>query len=173
MIAALVSPRMMRVGGGAVAQVAEVLAAFGLTRPLVVTDPYMVSSGLVRRCLDPMEKAGLHPVVFSATVPEPTDTIIEAGVAEHVKLEEGDALASLQGLDGPFDLVFLDADRPRYLAYLEAIVPKLRRGGLLVTDNVVSHAGELEGFLGRVKAHTELFSVTLPVGNGEELTYKL
>jgi alcohol dehydrogenase class IV len=81
MIAALVSPRMMRVGGGAVAQVAEVLAAFGLTRPLVVTDPYMVSSGLVRRCLDPMEKAGLHPVVFSATVPEPTDTIIEAGVA--------------------------------------------------------------------------------------------
>ena len=73
MIASLVSPRMMRVGGGAVAQTAEVLAAFGLTRPLVVTDPYMVSSGLVRRCLDPMEAAGLKPVVFSQTVPEPTD----------------------------------------------------------------------------------------------------
>lgn len=81
MIAALASPRLMRVGGGAVAQVAEVLAALGLRRPLVVTDPYMVSSGLVRRCLDPMEAAGLKPAVFSDTVPEPTDTVIDAGVA--------------------------------------------------------------------------------------------
>ena len=80
MIAPLVSPRVMRVGGGAVAQVAEVLAGFGLSRPLVVTDPYMVQSGLVRRCLAPMEAAGLTPVVFSETVPEPTDTVIEAGV---------------------------------------------------------------------------------------------
>ena len=40
-----------------------------------------MSSGLVRRCLDPMEAAGLHPAVFSDTVPEPTDTVIEAGVA--------------------------------------------------------------------------------------------
>ncbi len=87
MIASLVSPRMMRVGGGAVAQTAEVLAAFGLTRPLVVTDPYMVSSGLVRRCLDPMEAAGLKPVVFSQTVPEPTDVVIAAGVAA---LAQGD-----------------------------------------------------------------------------------
>ena len=87
MIAPLVSPRMMRVGGGAVAQTAEVLAAFGLSRPLVVTDPYMVKSGLIRRCLDPMEAAGLHPTVFSDTVPEPTDAVIEAGVAA---LSQGD-----------------------------------------------------------------------------------
>ena len=81
MIATIVSPRIMRVGGGAVAQTAEVLAALGLSRPLVVTDPYMVKSGLVRRCLDPMEAAGLHPAVFSETVPEPTDTVIDAGMA--------------------------------------------------------------------------------------------
>ncbi len=81
MIAPLVSPRLMRVGGGAVAQVADVLAALGLSRPLVVTDPYMVSSGLVRRCLGPLEQAGLTPGVFSDTVPEPTDAVIEAGVA--------------------------------------------------------------------------------------------
>ena len=59
----------------------EVLAKLGLSRPLVVTDPYMVSSGLVRRCLDPLEAAGLHPAVFSETVPEPTDTVIDAGAA--------------------------------------------------------------------------------------------
>lgn len=76
----LVGPRVLRLGGGAVAQVAELLASLGLSRPLVVTDPFMVSSGLVRRCLDPMEQAGLAPILFSDTVPEPTDTVIEAGV---------------------------------------------------------------------------------------------
>ncbi len=81
MIASLVSPRNLLVGGGAVAQVAEVLQRFGLSRPLVVTDPYMVTSGLVRRCLDPLAAAGIVAEVFSETVPEPTDTVIEAGVA--------------------------------------------------------------------------------------------
>lgn len=81
MIASLVSPRMMLVGGGAVAQTAELLGKFGLSRPLVVTDPFMVSSGLVRRCLDPLAAAGMIADVFSDTVPEPTDTVIEAGIA--------------------------------------------------------------------------------------------
>ena len=81
MIASLVSPRIMIVGGGAVAQTAELLAKLGLSRPLVVTDPYMVSSGLVRRCLDPLAAAGMTADVFSDTVPEPTDIVIEAGVA--------------------------------------------------------------------------------------------
>ena len=98
--------------------------------------------------------------------------LAEAGVAEVVRIVEGEALPSVLALEGPFDLVFLDADRPFYLDYLEAIVPRLRSGGLLVTDNVVSHAGELGAFLARVKSHPDLFSVTLPVGNGEELTYR-
>jgi alcohol dehydrogenase class IV len=81
MIASLVSPRNLLVGGGAVAQVAELLHRFGLSRPLVVTDPYMVSSGLVRRCLDPLAAAGIAAEMFSDTIPEPTDTVVEAGVA--------------------------------------------------------------------------------------------
>ncbi len=81
MVATLVHPRIMMVGGGAVKELPGVLAKLGLSRPLVVTDPYMVSSGLVRRCLDPMEAAGLHPAVFSDTVPEPTDVVIDAGAA--------------------------------------------------------------------------------------------
>jgi predicted O-methyltransferase YrrM len=99
--------------------------------------------------------------------------LAKAGIAEHVEIKEGEALATIRTLPGPFDLVFLDADRPQYLAYLEEVVPKIRKGGLLVTDNVISHAEELKAFLGRVKSHPELFSVTLPVGKGEELSYKL
>ncbi|MBX6742387.1 MAG: iron-containing alcohol dehydrogenase [Acetobacteraceae bacterium] len=80
-VATIVSPRLMRIGGGSVNQVAEVLAQFGLFRPLVVTDPWMVSSGTVERCLEPLRKAGIAAQVFSDTVPDPTDTVVEAGVA--------------------------------------------------------------------------------------------
>lgn len=75
------SPRLLLVSAGAVRQVAEVLGKFGLSRPLVVTDPFMVSSGHVRNCLDPLAAAGMAVSVFSDTVPDPTDTVIEAGVA--------------------------------------------------------------------------------------------
>ena len=81
------SPRLLLVAAGAVRQVADVLAKFGLSRPLVVTDPFMVSSGHVRNCLDPLTAAGLTVSVFSDTVPDPTDTVIEAGVVE---LNKGD-----------------------------------------------------------------------------------
>ena len=77
----IAAPRMLQVGAGAVRQIAEVLGKFGLSRPLVVTDPFMVSSGHVRHCLEPLAAAGISPVVFSDTVPDPTDTVVEAGVA--------------------------------------------------------------------------------------------
>ena len=82
MTATIVSPRLMRIGGGSVAQAAEVLALFGLARPLVVTDPWMVSSGTVERALlAPLRAAGIAFDLFSDTVPDPTDTVIEAGAA--------------------------------------------------------------------------------------------
>ncbi len=77
----IASPRMLLVAGGAVKQVADVLAKFGFSRPLIVTDPFMVKSGLVRSVLDPLESAGIAPAVFSDTVPEPDDTVIDRGVA--------------------------------------------------------------------------------------------
>jgi alcohol dehydrogenase class IV len=81
------SPRLLLVSAGAVRQIADVLAKFGLSRPLIVTDPFMVSSGHLSHCLDPLTAAGLSVSVFSDTVPDPTDTVIEAGVLE---LNKGD-----------------------------------------------------------------------------------
>lgn len=80
MLVTLVAPRLILSGGGSVSRVAEVLAQLGLSRPLVVTDPWMASSGTVDRCLAPLCAAGLSPAVFSETVPDPTDTVVEAGV---------------------------------------------------------------------------------------------
>ncbi len=54
-----------------------------------------------------------------------------------IRIALGDAIDTIRGLDGPFDMLFLDADKARYIAYYEAILPKLRAGGLVVADNVL------------------------------------
>jgi predicted O-methyltransferase YrrM len=99
--------------------------------------------------------------------------LARAGLGDVVEIVEGPAAETLATLAGPFDLVFLDADRPSYLTYLELVVPRLRAGGLLVADNVTSHAGELVDYLARVKSHPQLFTVTVPIGNGEEIALKV
>ena len=74
------APRIIEIGGGTVAKAAALLARLGLSRPLIVTDPFMVSSGLLNRLTRPLHDAGIAFDVFSETVPEPTDLIVEAGV---------------------------------------------------------------------------------------------
>ena len=81
MVFQLAAPRLMLVGGGSVLEIASVLEKFGLSRPLVVTDPFMVSSKLVERCLDPLAAAHVKTTVFSDTIPEPTDAVVRAGVS--------------------------------------------------------------------------------------------
>jgi len=49
----------------------------------------------------------------------------------------GPALESLEKIEGPFDLVFLDADKENYPGYYDLVMPKLRPGGLIVADNVL------------------------------------
>lgn len=96
-----------------------------------------------------------------------------AGLADVVEIVAGSAHESLARLAGPFEMVFLDADRASYLAYLEALLPKMPADALLVADNAVSHASELADYLARIKSHPDFFSVTVPVGKGEEISLKL
>ena len=99
--------------------------------------------------------------------------LASVGLEGVVDIIEGRAADILSALPGPFDVVFLDADRPSYLVYLELVVPKLRPGGMLIADNATSHAPELQDYLRRVKSHPQLFAVTVPIGNGEEIALKV
>jgi caffeoyl-CoA O-methyltransferase len=57
--------------------------------------------------------------------------------ADKIDLRIGPALDTVAGLDGPFDLVFIDADKSSYAAYYEATLPLLSERGFLVVDNVL------------------------------------
>ncbi len=57
--------------------------------------------------------------------------------ADRIELRRGPALDTVATLDGPFDLVFIDADKPNYVNYYEAVLPKLAERGLIVADNTL------------------------------------
>jgi caffeoyl-CoA O-methyltransferase len=61
----------------------------------------------------------------------------EAGVADRIDYRLGPAFETIATLDGEFDLVFIDADKPNYLNYYEATVPKLASSGLMILDNTL------------------------------------
>jgi caffeoyl-CoA O-methyltransferase len=80
--------------------------------------------------------------VITCDVNEETNAIAaryaeEAGVADKIDFRLGPALETVAGLDGPFDLVFIDADKVNYVNYYEATLPLLADNGLMVVDNTL------------------------------------
>jgi alcohol dehydrogenase class IV len=87
MVATITTPRLMAVGGGALAELPSTLGRLGLAKPLIVTDPFLVGSGHLDRATGRLDKAGVPWKVFSDTVPDPTTAVIETGAA---RLAESD-----------------------------------------------------------------------------------
>ncbi|MEV6426252.1 iron-containing alcohol dehydrogenase [Nocardia sp. NPDC051463] len=80
MIAHLALPRILRLGGGAVREIGDVVASLGLTRPLVVTDSFLVGTGAAERMIKDLTAAGVSPRLFADTVADPTTDSLAAGV---------------------------------------------------------------------------------------------
>jgi caffeoyl-CoA O-methyltransferase len=64
--------------------------------------------------------------------------------SNQIILHTGNALDVLRNLDRPWDLVFIDADKPGYLAYYDFLMPRLKPGSLVIADNVLFHGEVLE-----------------------------
>ncbi|BCJ86291.1 O-methyltransferase [Effusibacillus dendaii] len=67
---------------------------------------------------------------------EARQNIAKAGLLARIELLEGDAFELLSSVQGPFDVVFLDAAKGQYPNFLELVLPLLRSGGTLFSDNV-------------------------------------
>jgi caffeoyl-CoA O-methyltransferase len=68
----------------------------------------------------------------------------KANWQDRIILHRGNALAIIPTLDEVWDLVFIDADKTGYIDYYKLVMPRLRRGGLVLADNVLFHGQVLE-----------------------------
>ena len=107
----------------------------------------------------------------------------ESGYGDRIEIRLGPGLETIETLEGPFDLVFIDADKPNYKAYYEAVLPLLAENGLVIADNVlwsgrvVEDDGEestlaIKDFNEHVKNDPRVASVMLSVRDGMTLIRK-
>ena len=96
MVAIVTMPRLMAVGGGALAELPAMLRRLGLANPLIVTDPFLARSGHLERATAQLERDGVPWTVFSDTVADPTTAVVETGAR---RLAEGgfDSLVAIGG----------------------------------------------------------------------------
>jgi caffeoyl-CoA O-methyltransferase len=99
------------------------------------------------------------------------ETFRLAGVGDVVELVVGDARDHLRGRKD-IAFCFLDAEKDLYADCYELVVPNLVPGGLLVADNVISHAQDLKPMLNRALADQRVDGVIVPIGKGELICQK-
>ena len=87
-----------------------------------------------------------------------------AGLAAHADLRLADALKEIPNIEGPFDLVFIDAWKPDYVRYLKMVLPKMRPGGVIAAHNVKGQASEMEDFLEEIRTNPALKTEFVTLG---------
>jgi predicted O-methyltransferase YrrM len=104
--------------------------------------------------------------------------LLDAGISDRVELRFGDAASLLPDLPGPFDLVFLDADKQNYPLYYDLLIPRLKPGGMILADNVLwgglvadetQSSKEIDGirqFNARVAEDQRVEKLMLPMRDG-------
>jgi len=113
----------------------------------------------------------------------------DAEVHDLIKIMEGNALDALSQLSnshhdttpdggdcGLFDFVFLDADKENLTRYFDLALPLLRKGGLIVTDNMLypeEYRSTMSQYVKYIEGNDHVTTVTVPIGYGEELTLKV
>lgn len=109
--------------------------------------------------------------------------IERAGVADRIEMLTGDSMELLKSTEGEFDLIFNDVDKHQYPDAFRAALPRLKSGGLFITDNVLWSGrvarnetdkytqGVLE-FNRLVYASEELFTTILPIRDGVAVCLK-
>jgi predicted O-methyltransferase YrrM len=97
----------------------------------------------------------------------------EAGLGEWAELVEGDAFRTLEAIEDVFDVVFLDAEKEDYEALFSLARGRVEPGGVVIADNVLSHADALGAYSAARQADPTLQSVTLPLDRGLELSVVL
>ena len=126
---------------------------------------------------------------YEKRIPVAKENFNRAGKTDRITLLEGDALDLLKGLEGVYDMIFMDAAKGQYIHFLPEVLRLLSPGGLLVSDNVLQDGDIIQSrfavtrrnrtiharmreYLYEIKHCPQLETVVLPVGDGVALSTK-
>ncbi len=112
----------------------------------------------------------------------------KAGLADRIRLYEGDAKEILPTLNGEFDMIFMDAAKAQYQEFFPHCMRLLKKGGVLVSDNVlykgmtatdelvtrrkITIVKRLRNYLSMISSVPELETTVIPIGDGVALSFK-
>ena len=100
--------------------------------------------------------------------------ISECGLADYVTFKIGQAYDVIKDeIKEDFDLVFMDANKQEYIKFFEVIHPLLKKGGVILADNVLSHAKKVEPFVNAITNHKDYQVQILDLPDGLLMAYKL
>ena len=127
---------------------------------------------------------------YEPRIPIAKENFKRAGKEEQITLLEGDALEILQGMEGEFDFIFMDAAKAQYIYYMPEVVRLLAKDGVLISDNVLQDGDIIESrfaverrnrtihsrmreYLYELKHHKLLETSIIPLGDGVALSTKV
>ncbi len=124
--------------------------------------------------IDPNEETNLLAQSFFA----------RSTYANNIRLIEADAAKTIPTLNGPFDLVFIDADKKNYALYYDLIIDKVSPGGIIIADNVLwsgkvvdekkdEDTQTIHNFNQKVHSDTRVTNLLLPIRDGLMILRKL
>ena len=127
---------------------------------------------------------------YEKRIPIARNNFKRAGKEEQITLIAGDALEVMKTLVGPYDFIFMDAAKGQYIHFLPEVLRLLKKGGLLVADNVLQDGDIIESrfavtrrnrtiysrmrdYLWQLKHMKEFETAVLTVGDGVTISTKL
>lgn len=126
---------------------------------------------------------------YEKRIPVAKENFKKAGKEESITLLEGDATEILKELDGTYDWIFMDAAKGQYIHFLPEVVRLLKKGGILLSDNVLQDGDVVQSrfvvtrrnrtihsrmreYLHVLHHHPEFTTTLLPVGDGVTISVK-
>ena len=126
---------------------------------------------------------------YEKRIPLAKENFKKAGREDRITLLEGDATQILKELEGPYDMIFMDAAKGQYIHFLPEVLRLLPQGGVLISDNVLQDGDIIESrfavtrrnrtiharmreYLYEIKHNAELETVILTLGDGTAVSVK-
>lgn len=92
------------------------------------------------------------------------------GLSNFIDARHADALQETEKVKDSLDLVFIDAWKYDYLKYLKMVMPKMRKGGVIIAHNVYNNASSMLDFIEEVKTNSALQTEFVSLGTGQGLS---